>query len=68
MSADCPRNIKVDLNIVRRGYVETFLLRKPTYQPSLHLYLRNLVLTRYCLPRDPGSFDAVLGAAPGVPA
>jgi len=30
MSVDRPRNIKVDLDIVRRGYVDTFLLRKST--------------------------------------
>lgn len=56
MSVDCPRNIKVDLDIVCGGYVDAFLLPNSTHQyfPSLI----HLTLTRYCLPRDPGSLVA----------
>lgn len=67
MSVDRPRNVKVDLDIVRRGYVDTFLLQKSTQSiPPFAYTQRNLVLTRYCLPRNAKSFVAAFGPGPGL--
>jgi len=47
-SVDCPRDIKVDLDIVRGGYIDTLLLRKPM-SPCINtahrLYPRNPIPT-----------------------
>ena len=43
MSVRCTRNIKVDLDIARRGYVGNFLLRKSTYQIQPFAYTQGIL-------------------------
>lgn len=68
VSVDRPRNVKVDLDIVRRGYVDAFLLRKSTPSIPLFVHTQRILCSPDTVFQGPSSRLSLLsGPRPPLP-